>query len=297
MEWEPSESEIITSLHELRRNMMAQHNLDSPTNIASRAKMLNNDSNIFHIVIDTNIFLSHLPTVKMLAEGGQLKSPVKLYVPWTVLQELDFMKTNKDNKNKLELLARKAVSYISEKQSSLLRIETLEEYKCCQHFLPAENADDSILQWCLFLKKEEKKNVILLSNDIMFCTKAKACGVDGQRKEEFIDKLSKINSQCDQPNIGRAAGVCDNVAATVTNKIDVASSLNTSRIENVTSSRASRIENVTSAIAVEGNLINQFEKCLVEPLSQVIAIRLKVLLQCYSLMYFYLARHRFWSMK
>jgi hypothetical protein len=56
------------------------------------------------------------------------------------------------------------------------------------------NSDVKILQWCLELNHEHP-SVVLLSNDMNFCTKATACGIQALPGEQFIDKLrSLVNS-------------------------------------------------------------------------------------------------------
>lgn len=194
MEWQPSESDVINALHEVRKDF--SHTMD--ISIDSYFQQSSTSNAVLHVVIDTNIFLSHLPIVKNLVEGKQTYSKVHIYVPWMVLQELDYMKTNRDNKMKLELLARKAANFIFEqttRKNPLFRIQSLDEFKNCINLLPDENADDKILLWCLQLQKETAANavkIILLSNDLLFCTKASACGVHAIQSEPFMLQLPKL---------------------------------------------------------------------------------------------------------
>ena len=191
MEWEPiTEKEIIDTLHEIRRDFSTKTTFHPIASSTEKFKSIS--SAALHVVIDTNIFLSHLPIVQMLVEKEEFCSKVQILVPWMVLQELDFMKTNRENKVKLEILARKAGTFIFEqisKKNVFFRTQTLEEFKSCMNLLPDENADDKILQWCLNLKKEIGSDITLLSNDILFCAKASANGIQPFQSENFIQQL------------------------------------------------------------------------------------------------------------
>jgi rRNA-processing protein FCF1 len=194
MDWEPiTEKEVIDTLHEIRRDFTTRttfHPIASPSEKFS--SITSASAALHHVVIDTNIFLLHLPIVQMLVEKEEFCSKVQILVPWMVLQELDFMKTNRENKVKLEIMARKAGTFIFEqisKKNAFFRTQTLEEFKSCINLLPDENADDKILQWCLYLKKEIGSDITLLSNDILFCAKASANGIQPFQSDNFIQQL------------------------------------------------------------------------------------------------------------
>lgn len=190
MEWEPTEKEVIDTLLELRKDFSARTTYSCITN--STQNLGESSNAAAHIVIDTNIFLSHLLIVKMLIEDEEFCSNVQILVPWMVLQELDFMKTSRQNKVNLETVARKAATFILEqinKKNPFFRSQTLSEFKSCINLLPDENADDKILQWCLYLKKEIMSDIILLSNDILFCAKASANGIQPMQSTNFIQLL------------------------------------------------------------------------------------------------------------
>jgi hypothetical protein len=77
--------------------------------------------------------------VTTLVENNSFKGKVCVHVAWTVLQELDYMKTNKDKKNKLELLARKAGKFLFEQtqlEGNFFRIQSLQEFKDSCNKLP-----------------------------------------------------------------------------------------------------------------------------------------------------------------
>lgn len=193
MDWEPiTEKEVIDTLHEIRRDFTTRTTFHPIASPSEKFSSITSASAALHVVIDTNIFLLHLPIVQMLVEKEEFCSKVQILVPWMVLQELDFMKTNRENKVKLEIMARKAGTFIFEqisKKNAFFRTQTLEEFKSCINLLPDENADDKILQWCLYLKKEIESDITLLSNDILFCAKASANGIQPFQSDNFIQQL------------------------------------------------------------------------------------------------------------
>jgi len=194
MEWEPSESEVVITLHNLRQDSSLLKHSGKTIIPSSLNKCGSSLDAVLHVIVDTNIFLSHLPTVEMLLNIGSSEKNIQIYIPWMVLQELDYMKTKNEKKNSIEILARKAALFLFEqikKKNPRVRIQTLDEFKNCINLLSDEN-DDKILEWCLYLQKERQCKMILLSNDIMFCAKASASGVESMPKEEFIKNLPQM---------------------------------------------------------------------------------------------------------
>jgi len=194
MEWEPSETEVINTLHDIRRDISLvshsnrfEQNLKGGDSCAVPADL--------HVIVDTNILLLHLPVVKMLLDRRSCDKNIRVYIPWMVLQELDFMKTKREEKNRIEISARKAASFLFkeiQEKNPFFRVQTIDEFKSCISLLSDENGDDKMLEWCLYLQKEEQQKMILLSNDIMFCTKASASGIEAMPKEQFVEKLSDM---------------------------------------------------------------------------------------------------------
>ena len=207
MEWEPTESEVLTSVHQLRKDpSFSQTQITDILYLQARLPVKKNDllkNVILHVVIDTNIFLSHLPVVKTLVEDS-CQNKVQILVPWMVLQELDLIKTKAEHKNKLEVMARKAAMFINIQTSILknpyFRIQTLSEYKSCINLNSDENADDKILQWCVNLKNEIQENILLLSNDIIFSAKASANGIQAMLSQDFVDQLPQLLTTHSRPS-------------------------------------------------------------------------------------------------
>lgn len=270
MEWEPTETEIIETLHEIRREFPA----DSTFKIfpGSSHQQLNPSTSVLvHVVIDTNIFLAHLQTVKMLVESKKVCSKVQIYIPWMVLQELDYMKTNRGNKVKLELFARKAASFIFEQinnKNPFFRVQTLDEFKSCISLLTDESADDKILQWCLQLKKEISADITLLSNDILFCAKASACGIQTFQSDKFTQQLPQLLIEKST----------NSTSLSVTNKaivIDSKNHLNNPASNQAVASTYQEEQHFEKKGTINADVfLQEYEECLVVSLSQVISFSL-----------------------
>lgn len=201
MEWEPTESEVLNSVHQLRKSSSLPRTQITDIRYLHTSRLPVKQNNllktvVLHVVIDTNVFLSHLPVVKTLVDEDSCQNKVQIFVPWMVLQELDLIKTKAEHKNKLEVMARKAAMFINIQTSILknpcFRIQTLSEYNSCINLSSDENADDKILQWCINLKKEIQENILLLSNDIIFSAKASANGIQAMLSQDFVDQLPQL---------------------------------------------------------------------------------------------------------
>ncbi|XP_057371119.1 transcriptional protein SWT1-like [Daphnia carinata] len=269
MEWEPTEKEVMETLFELRKDFSARTSHSSTENSTRRSEP---NSNIAaYIVIDTNIFLSHLPIVKTLTEDEEFSSKVQILVPWMVLQELDFMKSNRQNKINLEIVARKAATLILEqinKKNSFFRSQTLTEFKSCINLLPYENADDKILQWCLYLKNEMLSDIILLSNDVLFCAKASANGIQPMQSANFIPILRQMllaETAC-----GSGQGTLTNFVKNTPNHSEDSSDETPGRPSNHQQDpcRKNEVVNATS-------FLYQFEECIVDSMSQLLEYEMK----------------------
>lgn len=192
------------------------------------------------------------------------------------------MKTKREDKVKLELLARKAAAFINEqvtgKKNSIFRIQTLDEFKSCINLLPDENADDKILQWCLKLHKEMKDvDVFLLSNDIIFCAKASACGIRALQSEQFKKQLPQLLADLSDPSPAEVTSPA---------KIDISSDSIPS-----SSSSESSVQQSYANVVVEPkaqrqpeehlddghSFLHEFERILLDPLSHQVVEEKKTL--------------------
>ncbi|XP_032777614.2 uncharacterized protein LOC116916472 [Daphnia magna] len=268
MEWEPTEKEVMETLLEMRKDFSARKTFSC---IENSTRRLEPNSNVAaHLVIDTNIFLSHLPIVKTLTENKEFSSRVQILVPWMVLQELDFMKSNRQNKINLETVARKAAAFILEqinKKNNFFRSQTLTEFKNCINLLPDENADDKILQWCLYLKNEMLSDIILLSNDVLFCAKASANGIQPMQSANFIQILRQMLLV--QTTCGSGQGLTNFVKDTRHFSEDALNET-PGRTSNHQQGPCRENKDVCAA-----SFLYQFEECIVDSISQLLEYEMK----------------------
>ena len=266
MEWEPvTEKEIIDTLHEIRKDFSTRTTLHPIVNLTKKIESV---TSAVRVVVDTNIFLSHLPIVQMLVEKEEFCSKVQILVPWMVLQELDFMKTKRENKVKLEILARKAGTFIYEqRKNAFFRVQTIDEFKSCINLLPDENADDKILQWCLSLEKEIG-SITLLSNDILFCAKASANGIQPFQSENFMQKLPELIAQSTprQQSCASSPNPC-------VKDLRYTSETSSSKTPSIPSHLAYQQERPKEPeVICAAIFLQQFEESIVDSLSQVITV-------------------------
>jgi rRNA-processing protein FCF1 len=267
MEWEPTESEVLNSVHQLRKNSSLPQTQITDIRYLHTSRLPVKQNNliktvVLHVVIDTNIFLSHLPVVKTLVEDS-CQNKVQIFVPWMVLQELDLIKTKAEHKNKLEVMARKAAMFINIQTSILknpcFRIQTLSEYNSCINLSSDENADDKILQWCINLKKEIQENILLLSNDIIFSAKASANGIQAMLSQDFVDQLPQLLTTHSRPS----------EAETNTSSSPVLD--DSHAIPNTSTSQVLTEEKSNTDRVLPSKFLFQFEELVNIPFSQVIS--------------------------
>lgn len=266
MEWEPTEVEVVHTLQQIRKE---NTRLSVNTILKSTPNSKWTTSANVHVVLDTNIFLSHLTSLKEWMANKAICTKVQLYVPWMVLQELDYLKSNKaSDKLKLETVVRKAASFIFEQinnKNALFRIQTLDEFKNCINLLPGENADDKILQWCLQLKKELNFDIKLLSNDVLFCAKSAACGIQAFQFENFLKNLPEILA-----SVPILPPLCPSTSIEQKLK-ENKKVLENARREAPSMQKQHDKEDVTTLEASTTFLL-QFEDCVLNPFSQVIIL-------------------------
>ncbi|VEN40374.1 unnamed protein product [Callosobruchus maculatus] len=147
------------------------------------------------VVVDTNIFISNLSIVKEIASmkpNGNIKPVV--YIPWMVIQELDFMKDT-CSKNKLKSNIMDSMSFINKRlQEEDPRVigQTVWEVENQKHI--GSSPDDKIISCCMQVSTKYE-TVILLSNDMNLKNKAlinsiTACSVQ-EISSKIDDKLAK----------------------------------------------------------------------------------------------------------
>lgn len=182
MDWDEVEVKINVEINKLR----ATPEEDSSTladyydvvkenllKVSSEANtnVLSIKPNNFYIVIDTNIFLRNLQFLEDLTKQKlNSKGRVILIVPYSVIQELDRLKTKRDDSVSTQAI--RAIKYLNSKlEANDETVKGQSATEAMRHLINVESADDSILNCCLQIK-EECSNVVLLSNDVNLRNKA-----------------------------------------------------------------------------------------------------------------------------
>ncbi|CCD27471.1 mRNA-processing endoribonuclease NDAI_0K02800 [Naumovozyma dairenensis CBS 421] len=126
-------------------------------------------------VIDTNFIISHLNTLEHLRQLYSVYHHI-IVIPNTVLQELDGLKSSRNNDNfnnkstTVASLARSGNQWI---YKNLANVQSgVVGQKLRERLNPNLTKDDSILDCCLYFKEKLNCFVILLSNDKNLCLKA-----------------------------------------------------------------------------------------------------------------------------
>ncbi|XP_078074431.1 uncharacterized protein swt1 [Mustelus asterias] len=156
------------------------------------------------LVLDTNIFISHLNFIMNLKEHGVsgVGFPI-IVIPWVVLQELDSLKNGKLSGG-VNRKAIPAVQFIySCFKSRHPHVWGQSMQQAAQKFcgLREENNDDRVLQCCLqYQQLYPCTHVLLCSDDKNLCSKALVSGVKAVRKVDLLTELSNLKSTNDVPN-------------------------------------------------------------------------------------------------
>lgn len=188
------EKEVLDNITKLRKSVTPQM---EPLTKFQKAisdtliKMTVNESmhrQIF-IVIDTNIFISNLNIVHELLElkiNGVSKPCIM--IPWTVIQELDYLK-DADRQTNVNNSAQKAIKFINGKMAKKdPQVKGQSVHDAGEQNFAVQNADDAILFCCLQIQ-ERQHNSILLSNDINLRNKAMINGVLAYSHKTIMDGL------------------------------------------------------------------------------------------------------------
>ncbi|KAF5288226.1 hypothetical protein FQA39_LY03994 [Lamprigera yunnana] len=211
MQWEDiEERQVLSKITEIRNDQLLI-SIDTSTNLKILAKEFveipKNETILkeIYIVVDTNIFISHLDIVAKLLtlKINGVVAPIVL-IPWIVIQELDFLKECTSEK-KLKRYSQAAIRFINEKLSQkhpqLKGDEVLIYYANTVNFLgqsiqeatqqfPTKNADDSILYCCMQIMEKENR-AMLVSNDINLRNKAIIQDIFAYSHKEIIQELQR----------------------------------------------------------------------------------------------------------
>ncbi|CAH1980388.1 unnamed protein product [Acanthoscelides obtectus] len=144
------------------------------------------------IVVDTNIFISHLSKLKEIV-SMKVKGNIRpiVHIPWMVIQELDYMKDT-CSKDKLKRNIVNSVHFINkglqEKDPRIIG-QTVREVERQKHI--GSSPDDKIISCCMQVS-EKYDTVILLSNDMNLKNKALINSITACSIQEIESKISDI---------------------------------------------------------------------------------------------------------
>ncbi|XP_072130105.1 uncharacterized protein swt1 isoform X4 [Mobula birostris] len=150
------------------------------------------------LVLDTNIFISHLNFIVNLRDHGVsgVGFPI-LVIPWVVLQELDSLKNGKLSGG----VNRKAVPAVHFVYSCFKgrhpHVWGQSMQQAAQKFcgLREENNDDRVLQCCMqYQQLYPSTDILLCSDDKNLCSKALVSNVKAVRKDDLLTELRSLKS-------------------------------------------------------------------------------------------------------
>ncbi|CAD6589155.1 MAG: hypothetical protein CYPHOPRED_004702 [Cyphobasidiales sp. Tagirdzhanova-0007] len=183
-------SEQIVQGIRQRRNLEGGKDFDSGLTSPTGAEATEIPRNVIVLVIDTNWLFAHFSLFEQMesliprSEGHN--APVCFLLPLAVLRELD------GHKNVFEqvyqngqtwtksALARRAISFMLENllnRPDLFRCQKSQETHFSNIEARLHDADEHILDCCLYFQQKKGVQVGLLSNDRALCTRATAEGV------------------------------------------------------------------------------------------------------------------------
>jgi len=143
-------------------------------------------------VVDTNIYINDLNLVELIVVEKQI-----LAVPWTVIQELDGLKTS--NRGQVSSQARQASRWLSQQVKSKRPGIIFQKMSDVSTAAGAEESpDDKILLYCLYLKDLYGDCVSLVTDDTNLATKAL---IEEVEAFSSIALKEKLNSK---PNIRKS---------------------------------------------------------------------------------------------
>lgn len=161
------------------------------------------------LVMDTNVFLSHLKGVERLLEKGfpHIGQPI-LVVPYIVLQELDRIKHREQGKP-LSTAASQSIRFLNEHLKRRdPRVKGQSTVEATVHLVPVENPDDHIINCCFQVRQiisgRAGTDLMLLSNDVNLRNKALVNGVPAFGYGELMAEADRIRFAADDtaPEVG-----------------------------------------------------------------------------------------------
>ncbi|GJQ68173.1 hypothetical protein Trydic_g16823 [Trypoxylus dichotomus] len=216
MDWSPiDQNEVVNNIQKFREDY--KESSDKVLNLSQVSTnsftTTNMESQMLYIVVDTNIFISHLNVIRNVLSEMYAAYNHVVHIPWIVVQELDYFKDGRLGSPVMLIAAKKAIKFINDnliQKHPRLKGQTVAEELYQKG--SSSNPDDSILFYCLQLA-QTSKNVILLSNDVNLRNKAlinnvSSCGpkqilthiknmhINNKNKEKICEMNSTLSQLC-----------------------------------------------------------------------------------------------------
>uniref|UniRef100_A0A1I8P987 PIN domain-containing protein n=1 Tax=Stomoxys calcitrans TaxID=35570 RepID=A0A1I8P987_STOCA len=143
----------------------------------------------YYFVVDTNVLLDHLTFIEDLTKFKLCDTQGSmLYIPYSVLQELDKLKMRSGHQEGVKTLAVRAIKYLNKKlenDSQHVLAQTAVEER--DHYIEVNSADDSIINCCL-QAKTHVPNILLLTEDVNLRSKAICNNILVSTKSDLVSK-------------------------------------------------------------------------------------------------------------
>ncbi|XP_022904106.2 transcriptional protein SWT1 [Onthophagus taurus] len=226
MDWSPiDEEQLEADIKKLRETIHSKPNPKFLHLLNENPSSPNPIQNILYIIVDTNIFISHLNLIKDICKAKN-DNKLVVYVPWMVFQELDYFKDGRGGGKITQTAAKKAVTFINEmlmRKDGTLKGQTVHE--ALSHDFSNSNADDNILFCCLKLQQIQPK-IVLLSNDKNLRSKLLIHSIEACSTETIMSHLKSdvfnLNNQgfiqTNEPPITRITTVFTNACTEIIKK-------------------------------------------------------------------------------
>ncbi|XP_053698262.1 nucleolar and coiled-body phosphoprotein 1 [Sabethes cyaneus] len=202
MDWEDiAEEQAIREVVTIRQTLPAKPTMETESAIPQfRLPLFDgiNFQRFFFVVLDTNIFLSHLKGLEEMlssfpAAAGQ---PIFL-VPYIVLQELDRIKHREQGKP-LSVAATHSIRFLNERlRLRDPRVKGQSALEASRQLIEISNPDDNIVNCCLQVREAiaghcPTTELLLLSNDVNLRNKMLVNGVQAFSHAELLAEADKI---------------------------------------------------------------------------------------------------------
>ncbi|XP_058445290.1 transcriptional protein SWT1 [Malaya genurostris] len=155
----------------------------------------------FFMVLDTNIFLSHLKGLERMLETEfpHIGQPI-LLIPYIVLQELDRIKHRTQDRS-LSQAASQSIRFLNERLRKLdPRVKGQSSLEAANRLIEVENPDDNIVNCCLQVRQAIlglPTELMLLSNDINLRNKMLVNGVQAFSFAQLTAETDRIRFAAD----------------------------------------------------------------------------------------------------